>query len=363
MMNDTSLSDEILTTTVNALWRMPDFVPSALMKFGKTAIPTLVSALSADKPAKRVAAVNMLHQLGWQPEIEAERVAYAIATENWGAAKDDRTVSYLSARLTEPNPHVRWEATTVLKKIGYEPKDNDERAHYYAATSDWQQLRTLGRGALKVLLQMIEWEGVDKFDLGQALEAAGWDPKDTHQRLWLLLSTHRFSEAADLGSISLDPLVELSSELVHTSSRGLLVEIAKALSRFREKKAVDALALLTERTTPTLEYDDPVFSSAVESLSQIGGNLGAAAIWRSLQKCAHARSVNALERILTEKPSTLADEDLRAIARTEWLTAKYIKPTGPIPFGDPDTTEIVAERPIQVTTLSQLAKAELARRT
>jgi hypothetical protein len=141
-----------------------------------------------------------------------------------------------------------------------------------------------------------------------------------------------------------------------------MVDIARALSRFREKRAVDALTFVSERTTPAWEYDNPVFSAAIDALLQIGGSLGASAIWHSLQKCAHPRTVAALERILAESPSVLADDDLSAIARTEWLTAKYVKSVGPIQFGDPDVTETVIESCVQVPTLCKLARAEVGRR-
>jgi HEAT repeat protein len=346
---------------VGVLWKVPRCVPVVITKLGKALIPPLVADLSAGVPAQRRAAFEILQQLNWRPERDAERVACAIATENWESLRDQKTVSYLSARLADPGSSTRAQAAQLLKRLGYEPKEAEQAARFYAATFDWKRIRQLGKAAVGPLLELIDWNRVDQVELGNTLQALGWAPTDERQRLWLLITSQRFSEAADLGPIAIDSLAKVVELLKNRCENSCLVEVAQALGRFREKKAVDALESLAERT-PCWEDDESIFSAAVGALSRIGGGLAAGAIWRLLQKCAHPRTVKALERILAEDPASIAGVDLGSIASTEWLTGECFQETGPIPYGDPDCTGIIVKRRVQVPNLSRLAKAELEHR-
>ena len=95
---------------------------------------------------------QMIKHLIQDLENENEDILYRIkAAETLGNIGDKRAVIPLINTLKDKIRNVRYYAAWGLEKLGWEPKNENEKAHYLIAKEQWDELTKLGKVALEPL--------------------------------------------------------------------------------------------------------------------------------------------------------------------------------------------------------------------
>jgi HEAT repeat protein len=136
----------------------------ALGNLGTDAIDHLLAALKTrDKTVK-------LGILGALTEIRSIKaigpLVATLADKNsevrWAAAialgeiEDPAAIEPLKSAIRDPDKYVRYGAAISLTKIGWKPKDLEERASYFAAMLEWRAVREIGRPAAPALIGLLK---------------------------------------------------------------------------------------------------------------------------------------------------------------------------------------------------------------
>ncbi|MCJ7698992.1 HEAT repeat domain-containing protein, partial [Candidatus Bathyarchaeota archaeon] len=109
----------------------------AIVKIGKHTVELLIEALNA----------NRQDSIGW------ERIAEVL-----GGIGDARAAKPLAEALKDEEWRVRSMAAYSLKKIGWTPSNDEEKAYYLIGRNDWDELVKLGETAVQPLLAILKME-------------------------------------------------------------------------------------------------------------------------------------------------------------------------------------------------------------
>jgi len=63
--------------------------------------------------------------------------------------------------LKDEDSSVRWEAVGALDELGYEPKNDTEKAYYLIARKNWDELVKMGEPAVEPLIHALKDEDYD----------------------------------------------------------------------------------------------------------------------------------------------------------------------------------------------------------
>jgi hypothetical protein len=80
------------------------------------------------------------------------------AAEALGCMGDTKAVFPLIRAMKDEDSSVRWKAAEALDKIGWDLKDDTERAYYLVAKKEWAEVVKIGVPALKPLTQALKDE-------------------------------------------------------------------------------------------------------------------------------------------------------------------------------------------------------------
>lgn len=80
------------------------------------------------------------------------------AAEALGYMGDTGAVFPLIRAMKDENSSVRWKAAEALDKIGWDLKDDTERAYYLVAKKEWAEVVKIGQPALTPLIQALKDE-------------------------------------------------------------------------------------------------------------------------------------------------------------------------------------------------------------
>ena len=79
--------------------------------------------------------------------------------KRYGEIGDERAVELLIQALKdEYSSSVRWEAAEALDELGYEPKNDTEKAYYLIARKNWDELVKMGEPAVEPLIHALKDE-------------------------------------------------------------------------------------------------------------------------------------------------------------------------------------------------------------
>jgi HEAT repeat protein len=294
-------------------WQMQLNVATRLIMMGKPAVDGLIRALRNEDPEIQAAAAGILGEMretAVEPLMDAledsDRFVRIVAAQNLGKIGNKRAIEALISVLhRETDPEVR---TAVVEGLGYmgskqaiEPlslalRDRDERVQIAAARSlgyigDLRALEPLIHALRDVddrvryaALEALKYpdetmrshligalrSGDEDFRAGvaEALEAGGWVPETTEQRVLYLMALNRWSEVEEIGADALpvlaevldDPLVEVRANAVRAINRiggegsvPLLVQALRDETFMVRKRAERGLIELGETALPGLE--------------------------------------------------------------------------------------------------------------
>lgn len=98
----------------------------------RNATPTLISALkSRDENVRKKAAQSL------------------------GKIKDELAVEPLSAALKDTDDGVRVKAARVLDRLGWKPSNDTEKARYFIATGQWDEVKKLGEVGIDPVIEVL----------------------------------------------------------------------------------------------------------------------------------------------------------------------------------------------------------------
>jgi HEAT repeat protein len=157
-------------------WRAAE----ALGTLGKPALEDLLRGLDHHDPGVRLGIIEALGDIGDPRAVRPLlgilsddgsseiRWATALALGNLG---DSGAAPFLVKALRDPDKYVRLGAALALGRLGWEPADGGDKAHFLVARQEWSSLPALGREAAGPLV----WATRDR-DPGiraRAVEALG----------------------------------------------------------------------------------------------------------------------------------------------------------------------------------------------
>ncbi len=131
----------------------------ALGKLGKEALDHLLLYLKHRDREVRLGVIQALGEIGdpesvpallelcTDPSVEV-RWATAIAL---GEIGDRKATERLVPMLGDPDRYVRYGSAIALERLGWEPRDDRERAFFLLGKQDWEGLERLGENAVKAL--------------------------------------------------------------------------------------------------------------------------------------------------------------------------------------------------------------------
>jgi len=259
---------------VRTLHLLPDTATRALLKFGNVAVPLLVEELSTRDLARRRAAGGVLQKLGWRPDKDVDRLAYAIAVEDWEVAVGMGAAAVNS--LYEESVRLRFDespakAGVVLDAIAkirdvaaVGPLLKVARSNSSGPVADALCAALVGIGdvaveqlivllcdgvpvvrsfAARVLAELPATHAVvpltalltDEFPdvrlaVATALDRLGWHPTDDRQRVLRAIALQHWDIAVAVGSAALNPLREtISVARAHTDFKIALSAMTAAI--------------------------------------------------------------------------------------------------------------------------------------
>ncbi len=136
--------------------------PDAAVTLGRSdherVVPALVAALSQPAVEVRHAAASALRQRGWSATDDAQRAAFAVATEAWddAVALGAAAIEPLRVLLGTGDPALRERAAKALTTIGWEPTDDHDRLLLALARGDWDQVPRHGPAGVEALAELVE---------------------------------------------------------------------------------------------------------------------------------------------------------------------------------------------------------------
>ena len=106
----------------------------ALARIGTAAVDELILALS-------------------EPDIEVRLAAAQIL----GKIRDARAIDTLVVSLMDEDFRIRRAAAEALGSLGWEPRDDAERAFFAVAQEEWEEVHRLGPAAIEALTNAVKW--------------------------------------------------------------------------------------------------------------------------------------------------------------------------------------------------------------
>ena len=277
------------------------------------------------------------------------------ATRALGKCRTRQAVRLLVARLADGHPTVELMATGTLAELG----TNAPEVLAAALHDDSWQVRVAA---------------------AEALVRAGWQPANVAERAALAVARGRYGEAAEMGTVALDPLLWH----LRYGHRLLREQVVSALGKIGDSRAVGALLENLDNTDYSLQEEAARAlgrigdQKAIEPLLRMiarrdvyhGGRMAAA---EALVRIGDVRvvpwllelamdqeealsAVVELKRIVTDRASEVRPDDLEAVAVMP--NALQIEHD----WADDDGNGVKYRYAIACSDLRKLARNELSRR-
>lgn len=124
------------------------------------AMMPLVQMLEDEDSRVRQAASETLEKYHWRPHDETEAARYCVAMQHWNEcqAYGKHAVEPLVAALNGDDPEIRRQASLLLSKLNWQPKDDKAKGSFCVAKQDWDECRSLGNAAVPALVQELRSE-------------------------------------------------------------------------------------------------------------------------------------------------------------------------------------------------------------
>lgn len=177
---DTGAVQPLTQALDDRLYIVREQAAEALANIGGPALGSLIQALKHECRGVRDRAARALGELGdgrgVEPLVEAlkdkDGWAHFMLTvldslERLGAA----AMAPLVGALRDEDSTVRWNAAAVLERQGWEPQNDAEKLDYLVATKKWTELVALGEPGLKPVIQALNDES--HFVRCEAVDALG----------------------------------------------------------------------------------------------------------------------------------------------------------------------------------------------
>jgi HEAT repeat protein len=358
----------------------------ALKTIGKAAMEPLIGALKHRDMDVQRSAAGALGQIGdvraVKPLIESLKHMTIWQTVIEALAKiGEVAVEPLIGVLSDNNWHLRVRAAKVLNKIGWEPKDEIQRAAQAVADQNWEEAKRLGLVAVEPLIGLLtDIHSDSSWRVKHALEAIG---KAAMGPLIVSLNNNdkvvRKTAADILGVIgdsqAVEPLIKVLRDdnewWVRLSAAEALTNINDASAvwafttalrdsdwrvRKQAKKALETIGntAIESLVTSLHSSDRDRRDRAAEALGWLGDPRGMS--WL-IKRCAEPRcaalALSLLHKML-EVPERLMEEDLRAIINLTGVAYISLKPVCAF--------TIEKEEPADCSLMKQLVRQELIRR-
>jgi HEAT repeat protein len=231
--NSDSVRETARKTLVKIGWRPKNDIERAysLIKNGQLSDYTWSELIKIGEPA-----VEPINRILYESNYYETRIK---AVKALGSIGNTRAIECLILSLDDSDYRVTKTIEETLKEMGelaVEPLINDLNNRVYAQCSVVEVLGSLGdERAVEPLIQALK----DKRDhvrtsAAKALEEIGWQPKDDIERAYYLVALSP-SNAVELGEAAVEPLINLLGEAGYQS------DAAKALGKIGDKRAAEAL--------------------------------------------------------------------------------------------------------------------------
>ncbi len=124
------------------------------------AMTQLVKLLDDNHAEVRLAASESLEKYHWRPRDKAEAAKYCVARQTWDkcAQHKKQAIKPLIVALNGDDPEIRREASLILTKLKWSPKDNTEKGYFCVAKQDWNECKKLGKYAVPALIHELKNE-------------------------------------------------------------------------------------------------------------------------------------------------------------------------------------------------------------
>ena len=257
---------------------------------GLTAVEALTAALNSPDAKVRKSAAGALRQMGWKPDRQETRVAYRIASREWGKASalGSAAVGQLITALDDEDSGVRKGAARALRQIGKPAVKPLVAAIRNDALFDvslaCEVLGDIGEPAVPPLVAFLEGKGGTRWlvpavlakigdaraigplvaalrdehvreDSAAALEALGWKPDRSEAGAWYWVVKGNIDNAVALGAPAVEPLISS----LGAGDRAVRADAARALVVLYREGELDEASrqrILDVRKTITRRHQD-----------------------------------------------------------------------------------------------------------
>ena len=220
-----------------------EFNKKTTIKFDEGAIEALIQKLKHTDSRVRSSAAEALGTIGDERAVEPLIPVFEDedgdvrknAVKAFGKIVDEKAVEPLIQFLKDEDSWVQEGAVEALGEMGWQPKDDIEKANYFFAKSEWNNLVEMGTPAIEPLIQALKVESGSIRD--KSAEALG-----------------------EIGEPAVEPLIQALKD----EESDVRKSAAKALGTIGDERAVELLIHALN------DEDDWVRSSAAEALGEIG---------------------------------------------------------------------------------------------
>jgi HEAT repeat protein len=272
------------------------------------AIPVLKEALDDKKGIVRHVVAEALYTLGWQPENTAEKVQYAVASQNWAAlqyVEQENLVLPVAVRLASDHdnnltefiawfnvatPGVQSEliellrgnensqrviAARILAASGWQPDQFQDKILIYALRDEWQEIATLGSAALPELRKIIPViESASRIRVIETLANIA-DPESMRDLKAFLEDSDpelREASAKALGRFKMQEqeVGDILIKALHDNNTSVRIAAVRSLGSIQDRRVTTLVSIGLIYST---DNDESLRHAAAEVLKSLGSNV------------------------------------------------------------------------------------------
>lgn len=197
----------------------------------KRAITPLVEILRNEFQSRtRQAAADSLKKLGWKPVNDTDKAYLLIARKNWKELAE-LGVEYLILALRWPNERDVMPYFAEIGQAAVNPLIKALETKNYNRDAIVAILGRLGDRRAGAALARILKDPDESYDvkdrIAQVLNELEFEPRDDTEKAYLLVATRKWDEAAGLGKPAVEPLIQVLRRFGWPDAREALAKIGK----------------------------------------------------------------------------------------------------------------------------------------
>lgn len=247
-------------------------------------LPALVAALQDKVSFVRKEVADSLKKIGWKPETDEEKALFMIADQTWPEILNigEPAVKYLVSMQKDGDFYVRKMAAESLQKLGWKPSSESSNIEFLFAINDWDNLIKAGEPALRLLIFELMNIKEQQARYGVAVIIQKFELKPNYFIEYTLsaLALEKWDDLIALGQPAKNLLIRLMKDDVNWVRYNSAIALSKFNWKPADKSELISYLIARRDWDELIEIGEP----AVKSLTAELGGAYSISVKRALKK-------------------------------------------------------------------------------